>query len=1107
MLAIGKHVHSAKCLGSALVRPLPSNLNSHQLYEHQHQHYRSARRGFQTTPPRHQHQHNPQRLPLRFWLQLVPEIARLILRSHFRPKPKPANYSAPLSLPSLDTKWQQKWEELRLTSRQRVGHVEHVEHVDDPQAQTSSAKKIYILPMFPYPSGDLHLGHLRVYTISDVLARFRRMQGHDVLHPIGWDAFGLPAENAAIERGIDPATWTKANIKRMKGQVQAMNGHWDWDREFATCDPAFYKHTQRLFLLLHERGLAYQAESLVNYDPVDKTVLANEQVDANGNSWRSGAKVEQRLLKQWFLKISEFRQELLDDLKHLAKDDAWPERVLLMQKNWIGKSQGARIKFPVIAYNQQAHSDIEVFTTRPDTVFGVQYIALASTHPIVQALANSDVELQAFLDTMPALPADSKVGYMLPHVRATNPLAYEQNTPDATKTSLPIYVAPYVLGDYGDGAVMGVPGHDVRDHAFWKHNRYDEPVRMVISPSPDGSTIAKENQPFVHHGHLTHHSGPYAGQTTAKATRKILAFLESKGLGSRAETWRLRDWLVSRQRYWGTPIPIIHCNNCGAVPVPVEQLPVELPVVDSHWAKSKAGNPLEEAHEWVNVPCPKCGGAAKRDTDTMDTFVDSSWYFMRFPDSENPIMPFSPAAADTSLPIDIYIGGVEHAILHLLYARFISKFIATTDLWPTGSMSLGEPFKKVLAQGMVHGKTYSDPDTGRFLKPGEVDLKEPLRPIVISSGKVPKITFEKMSKSKYNGVDPGTCMKKYGADATRAHILFQAPVSEVLEWDEEKISGVLRWLRRVHDHIDRWNAVWLNAEKYPIPNLLFLPQNFKFNPKLYLLRSFEMYGQIMQVTGPDASKSFRHIHSGKLPPGDTFQQEVARGSLQEIAKIVMAEDKKLWREVQKTIVAVNESYSSTYSLNTVVSDLMSLTNTIIDNSNMTIKRGSLQQTLRDQCVPLLSLELNHEATIALVKMMAPIAPAFAEECWSILNPPPTMWDKLFGPRVPGGSQSEQKPQSIFDQPFPESDNTYEMLAPEKQLCSVQVDGRLRCVVELPVPPQELNGGELEKWMVEELLQTEEVKAKLMGSRKGSIDIRKAKRVIVARAGKTVSFVM
>ncbi|KAH7309966.1 hypothetical protein BKA65DRAFT_168458 [Rhexocercosporidium sp. MPI-PUGE-AT-0058] len=1028
----------------------------------------------------------------------------------------------PLNLPALDRKWRAEWEKERAIKEKKNPVRE--------QGKDSKSRK-YVLPMFPYPSGNLHLGHLRVYTISDVLARFHRMQGSEVMHPIGWDAFGLPAENAAIERGIEPATWTKQNIQKMKSQLQAMNGEWDWDREFATCDPTFYKHTQQLFLLLHQAGLAYQAESLVNYDPVDKTVLANEQVDSNGCSWRSGAKVEKKMLKQWFFKISEYRQELLDGIKQLEKDGAWPERVLSMQKNWLGKSTGARIKFPIVAYDQQTHADIEVFTTRPDTLFGVQYIALASTHPIVQALAKTDLELQAFLDTIPALPQDSKVGYLLPHVRALNPLAYEESTPDATKASLPIYVAPYVLGDYGDGAVMGVPGHDTRDHSFWKHNRYDDPVRLVISQSPDEATSVLKTGPFIHHGHLTKHSGPYAGLTTSEATKKIVTLLKSKGLGSEAETWRLRDWLVSRQRYWGTPIPIIHCGSCGAVPVPDDQLPVELPPVDSHWAKGKTGNPLEHAHDWVNTSCPKCGGAAKRDTDTMDTFVDSSWYFMRFPDPKNPDSPFSAEAANANLPVDLYIGGVEHAILHLLYSRFISKFLATTTLWPNGAKVFGEPFKKVLAQGMVHGKTYSDPSTGRFLKPEEVDLSNPAKPIITATNEVANISFEKMSKSKYNGVDPGTCMTKYGADATRAHILFQAPVSEVLEWDEEKIAGVTRWLRRLHEMILQSQHTWFVAN---------IKENF--NPKLYFLKCAPR--QQVAQTREDMEEAIDAWHYLSQDRIYAFSQMSMVGTRPKSAEDMVSatlkhwteafsKDQKLWRSVQATLSSVTHSYGQTHSLNTVVSDLMTLTNTISEYNEVNLGSGSVAVYKPDY-------RLSLHATKALIQMMAPITPAFSEECWRLLHPEDDTFGKwllmklvrrssmllqqafyFYGnirSRLAGGPvkmnipvmtvRPERPPvSSVFDAPFPTVDGTFSMLAPTTQTCVVQINGKMRCAVEISTPESGLAGPKLEAWLKKEILDTNEGREKLMGKGGKGVDIRKAKRMLVIRDGKAVNFIM
>ncbi|CZT10191.1 related to leucine--tRNA ligase precursor, mitochondrial [Rhynchosporium agropyri] len=1072
------------------------------------------------------------------------------------------------------------YDEKKLDNLTRI-HFEYLRSLQRSRRSNGKGKK-YVLPMFPYPSGNLHLGHLRVYTISDVLARFHRMQGHLVLHPIGWDAFGLPAENAAIERGIAPGKWTKQNIQKMKSQLEAMNGEWDWDREFATCDPTFYKHTQTLFSELHKAGLAYQAESLVNYDPVDKTVLANEQVDSKGCSWRSGAKVEKRMLKQWFFKISEYRQELIDGLEELQKHGAWPERVLSMQKNWVGKSTGARIKFSVEAYDKQIQSDIEVFTTRPDTLFGVQYLALASSHPIVQALAKTDTELQSFLDTMPYLPQDTKAGYLLP-IRAMNPLAYEESMSDATKAPLPVYVAPYVLGDYGDGAVMGVPGHDTRDHCFWKHNRLDDPVRFVISQTPDEANSIEQTGPFVHHGYLTKTCGQYAGLTTAEATKTIVSLLKSKKLGEEAETWRLRDWLVSRQRYWGTPIPIIHCTSCGPVLVPEHDLPVELPPVESHWEIGKTGNPLEHAHDWINVPCPKCGEAAKRDTDTMDTFVDSSWYFMRFPDSKNCKLPFDPCTAHMNLPVDLYIGGVEHAILHLLYSRFIYKFFTTTRLWHKDSPQLGEPFKKFLAQGMVHGKTYSDPSTGRFLKPEEVDLTNPSKPIVVASNEVANVSFEKMSKSKYNGVDPGVCMAKYGADATRAHILFQAPVSEILEWDEEKISGVTRWLRRLHEMIVKssWDEQCIVFD----PNN---PIDEEFSPKLYFLMTdknsigpeseFWDGAELSELYNPGSRRTkgaFSTLSNANASPRDTPSQErqacLAKKEAEALDRLSYLRtrqielDKKFWREVQATISTVTDSYAKTHSLNTVVSDLMALTNTIIeyDDSRVDTKNGITIRAKKN---------LVLHATRLLLQMMAPITPAFSEECWEIVKPPPhsTWWNspprkiplyplsspvltfaqlfeipisqswshikaffntnfnlsQRFNPNNNADSifsaNQIRNQKSIFDTPFPEQDGTYDLLAPSTQVCVVQVNGKMRCAVTIPIPDTSLEGEELEQWLREEILQSDEGTG-LKGERKSGnaiekggnpkgkgkkvVDIRKARKVIVVKGGKTVNFVM
>lgn len=814
------------------------------------------------------------------------------------------------------------------------------------------------------------------------------------------------------------------------------------------------------------------------------------------------------MLKQWFLKISEFRQELLDGLSELEKDGAWPERVLAMQRNWLGKSTGAKVKFPVVTYDHQTHPDIEVFTTRPDTICGVQYIALASNHPAVQNLVKTDAQLQAFLDTLPSLAQDSKVGYLLPHLRVLNPLATEEAIPDATKASLPVYVAPYVLGDYGDGAVMGVPGHDSRDHAFWKYNRKDDPVRTVISSATEGPTKSSEIVPFVHQGRLTKNTGPLAGLTSAKAMKKVTELLESKDLGSGAETWRLRDWLISRQRYWGTPIPIIHCDSCGPQPVPNDQLPVELPPLLSHWAEGKTGNPLEYANDWIHTKCPKCKGPANRDTDTMDTFVDSSWYFMRFPDPHNTEAPFSAQAANANLPVDLYIGGVEHAILHLLYSRFISKFVATTSLWPEGSKLSGEPFKRVLTQGMVHGKTYSDPTTGRFLKPGEVDLTNPSKPVVVATNKVANVSFEKMSKSKYNGVDPGTCMARYGADATRAHILFQAPVSEVLEWDEEKIAGITRWLRRLHDFIANMEVKSKDSASIYMQVL--------YNAKLYFLKpppdDLEPIdygnGQIGFELSPELLSTPRQV---QIMAHALKHREPQKGKADMLSVWAAAfeQDKKLWRAVQGTIASVTDSYSITHSLNTVVSDLMALTNTIIEYQSMNKDLAGDDVYRPDQ-------RLTHVAIKALVQMMAPITPAFAEECWQIMSPPrrgigqrisEEMYKSYIMWRYPQHSETvvpwPEPWGSVFDEPFPETDGTYEMLAPAAERCAVQINGKLRCVVDIVMPSADLKGKDLEKWMVDGILKTPEGRSKLMGK----TDIRKAKKIIVVRGGKTINLVM
>ncbi|XPS67955.1 Leucine--tRNA ligase [Ascochyta lentis] len=876
---------------------------------------------------------------------------------------------------TLTPKWQPHWDALAATQ----------------QEPAPTKGKAYVLPMFPYPSGTLHLGHLRVYTISDVLARFKRMQGYRVLHPIGWDAFGLPAENAAIERGVHPEKWTLQNIDAMKAQMKLMGGRWDWDSELRTCDPAFYKHTQRLFLMLHHRGLAYQAKSLVNYDPVDKTVLANEQVDANGCSWRSGAKVEKRMLKQWFLKIKQFQDPLLHDLDTLAEKGTWPDKVLAMQKNWIGKSEGTQLWFDIKPKHGDTHFDpVDVFTTRADTLFGVQYIALSLSHPIVQRLAADDESLRAFISRAKDLPLDTKEGYRLPNVVARNPLAQVTGASDA---SIPVYVAPYVLDDYGSGAVMGVPGHDTRDHSFWRTNAGDEPIKVVITAKAGAAPQpllpgSKDDQIMTARGFLTADIPEFANMPSNKAVKLMVKRLQDAG--KRAEqtaNWRLRDWLFSRQRYWGTPIPIVHCQSCGPVPVPDAHLPVELPDLPDSFFQGRSGNPLDDDEHWKKTACPKCGSPAERETDTMDTFMDSSWYFFRFLDPKNTSSMVDPEKANKGMAVDLYVGGVEHAILHLLYARFISKFLATTPVWPEGHSVKGEPFKQLITQGMVHGETFTDPENGRFLKPDEVDTTSQNHPKIKASGLTPHISFEKMSKSKYNGVDPGATIAKYGADATRAHMLFQAPVTDVLEWDEKKITGVQRWLHRV---VRLSSALWFPDQEL---KKFRVPENVDENLHSIVARYYQRTRKI----------------------GVRLETQA------ELVAALHVDEAKLWTKTQQTIASVTESYSQSFSMNTIVSDLMTLTNAIWDTPHSSELTGWLKWS----------------ATVHLIRMVAPIAPGVAEEAWH------NLYLHTCHP-----SELTKVAPSVFVAGFPTADVDIVPHLNPMTTCVVQVDGKRKFEVEI-----------------------------------------------------------
>ena len=668
---------------------------------------------------------------------------------------------------ALEERWQALWKEKRLYETQ------------DPKP---GQRAFYALSMFPYPSGTLHMGHVRNYVITDVIARVQRMRGDAVLHPMGWDAFGLPAENAAIERQIEPGVWTDSNIAQMRGQLGRLGLSIDWNRELATCHSDYYRWTQWLFLELHAGGLAYQKDATVNWDPVDQTVLANEQVDADGRSWRSGALVEKRDLRQWFLRITEYADALLDDLDQLQ---GWPERVRTMQANWIGRSIGAEIDFQVEGH---PGTSITVFTTRPDTLFGVSYLVLAPEHALVDQLTTSDerISVTAFRDLMAELSQEERTSDDQPK-RGVPTGAVAINP--ANGESIPIWIADYVLADYGTGAVMGVPAHDVRDFSFAR--QHELPVQRVIEVSGTNEHV-NDGEAWTGPGTLIHSAG-FSGLTNDEAKTAITNHGSENGWARAKRQYRLRDWLISRQRYWGCPIPIIHCDDCGAVPVPRDQLPVELPTgIDLNGA---GGSPLARVDDWVNVSCPNCGKPARRETDTMDTFMCSSWYYLRFADPHNQDLPFDASAVNRWLPVQQYVGGIEHAILHLLYARFFTKALNDRDLLKTK-----EPFERLLTQGMVQGTTYRNPRTGRYVSPAAVkDESNPLDP---DDGGPLEVLFEKMSKSKHNGVDPAAVIDRYGADTARMFILFKAPPEKDLEWDDADVEGQFRFLQRLWRLVD-----------------------------------------------------------------------------------------------------------------------------------------------------------------------------------------------------------------------------------------------------------------------------------------------------------------
>lgn len=734
--------------------------------------------------------------------------------------------------------------------------------------QAKGKKKAYVLEMFPYPSGRIHVGHSRNYTMGDVIARFRRANGYNVLHPMGWDAFGLPAENAAMERGIHPKGWTYDNIAAMREQLKLLGLAVDWSREFATCDPAYYKHQQAMFLAFWRQGLVYRKKQKVNWDPVDMTVLANEQV-VDGKGWRSGAPVETRELEQWMFRVTAYAKDLLAAIGTL---DKWPDKVRLMQSNWIGKSQGARFRFEIVPPASSRHAKgrqdggatIEVFTTRPDTLFGASFVALAPDHPITKALGLRKPEVAKFIEACAHLGTSEadiekadKFGVDL-GIRVKHPFdpAWE----------LPVWGANFVLSTYGTGAIFGSPAGDQRDLDF--ANKYKLPFKpVVLPPGADAKTHTIATEAFTGEG-VAYNSRFLDGLPSREATKRAIEELVKLGAGEATTQWRLRDWGVSRQRYWGCPIPAIHCDECGVVPVPEKDLPVALP---EDVKFDKPGNPLAHHPTWKHVKCPQCGRNAERETDTLDTFVDSSWYFARFTDAHNEAQPFDKKKAGYWLPVDQYVGGVEHAVLHLLYARFFTR--AMRDCGYLDGPADGEPFKSLFTQGMVVHETYKSED-GRWLSPDEVEQLEDGTWVESDSNSDAVVgAIEKMSKSKRNVVDLDAFVKDFGADVARWFVLSDSPPERDVEWTAAGVKGAWGFVQRV------WTLVEAHGRAAPKPGdaapagadegeALALRQlahravqsvtddieNFRFN--VAVARGYELVNAIARLKGADEASVF-----------------------------------------------------------------------------------------------------------------------------------------------------------------------------------------------------------------------------------------------------------
>jgi leucyl-tRNA synthetase len=764
-------------------------------------------------------------------------------------------------------------------------------------SEDPNKEKFYCLSMFPYPSGKLHMGHVRNYTIGDVVSRFQRMQGKNVLQPMGWDAFGLPAENAAIKNNVLPAAWTDRNIDDMRKQLKKMGLAYDWSRELATCKPDYYHWEQWFFLRLLKKGVVYRKKATVNWDPIDRTVLANEQV-VDGRGWRSGAVVEQREIDQWFLKITDYADELLEDLQKLEN---WPSQVRIMQANWIGRSEGVDLSFGI----EGSEERLSVFTTRPDTLMGVTYVAVAPQHPLAQQAANGNADLTTFIDECKNVKvAEADMATMEKKGMATGINAIHPITGE----SVPVWVANFVLMSYGSGAVMAVPAHDDRDWEF--ATKYGIAIKQVIDAA-DGESVSVSGGAYTKKGVLVN-SGEFDGLSSMLAFDAIAEHLTNQGKGSKTVNYRLRDWGVSRQRYWGCPIPIIYCDDCGAVPVPEKDLPVELPTEIEF--DETGGSPIKKMPEFYETTCPSCGKDAKRETDTFDTFFESSWYYARYTGADNN-QSMLDKRADYWLPVDQYIGGIEHAVLHLLYARFFHKLMRDEGL-----VSSDEPFSKLLTQGMVLANTYyreNNKGGQEWIAPDEVDIQHD------DKGKAINATLRadgqpvlfggmsKMSKSKNNGVDPQVLIDKYGADTLRLFSMFAAPPDQSMEWSDTGVEGANRFLRRlwrqVHEHIASGDVVALdtanlNDEQANLRRKLHLTlqkvtddmaRRFTFNTAI--AANMELLNDVSKF-------------DEKSDQGRALRQEIFETVLIMLAPITPHICQALWEALGKTSLLIDESW-------------------------------------------------------------------------------------------------------------------------------------------------------------------------------------------------------